>query len=67
VAREAFGAGSVAHILEQRRRARGLSPPLRVQLPDDPRVRDLRVRPHRLEEYDGLGQHDDDSDDDQDA
>lgn len=63
VAREAFGAGSVAHILEQRRRARGLAPPMRVQLPDDPRVRDLRVRPHRLEEYDGLGQRDDDGDD----
>ena len=39
VAREAFGAGSVAHILEQRRRTRGLSPPVRVELPDDPRVR----------------------------
>jgi len=61
--REAFGAGSVAHILEQRRRARGLVPPLRVQLPDDPRVRDLRVTPHRLEAYDALGQDGDDSDD----
>ncbi len=61
--REAFGAGSVAHILEQRRRARGLAPPVRVQLPDDPRVRELRVRPHRLEEYDALGQRDDDPDD----
>lgn len=62
ITREAFGGGSVAHILEQRRRARGLVPPLRVQLPDDPRVRDLRVTPHRLEDYDALGQHDDDSD-----
>ena len=60
VAREAFGAGSVAHILEQHRRARGLLPPMRVQLPDDPRVRELRVRPHRLETYDDLGHHDDD-------
>lgn len=64
LAREAFGAGSVAHILEQRRRARGLRPPLRVELPDDPRVRDLRVRPHRLEEYDALGQDDDHGQDD---
>jgi hypothetical protein len=63
VAREAFGAGSVAHVLEQRRRARGLLPPVRVALPDDPRVRDLRVTPHRLETYDALGQHDDDKDD----
>jgi hypothetical protein len=62
--REAFGAGSVAHILEQRRRARGLAPPVRVELPDDPRVRELRVRPHRLEEYDALGRHDDDGQDD---
>ena len=63
LAREAFGAGSVAHILEQRRRARGLAPPVRVELPDDPRVRELRVRPHRLEEYDALGRHDDGQDD----
>lgn len=64
ITREAFGAGSVAHILEQRRRARGLAPPVRVELPDDPRVRDLRVTPHRLEDYDALGQDDDDHDDD---
>lgn len=58
IEREAFGAGSIAHILEQRRRARGLAPPLRVELPDDPRVRDLRVIPHRLEDYDALGKDD---------
>jgi transposase len=54
VEREAFGAGSVAHILESRRRARGLRPPVAVELPKDPRVRDLRVMPHRLEDYDAL-------------
>jgi len=58
IARDAFGAGPVAHILEQRRRARGLAPPVRVELPNDPRVRDLRVTPHRLEDYDALGHHD---------
>jgi len=63
IAREAFGAGSVAHILEQRRRARRLAPPMRVELPDDPRVRDLRIPPTRLENYDALGQHDDDDND----
>lgn len=62
ISRQAFGAGSVAHILEQRRRARGLLPPMRVELPNDPRVRELRVRPHRLETYDDLGQDDDDPD-----
>lgn len=61
MARQAYGAGSVAHILEQRRRTRGLLPPMRMQLPDDPRVRELRVRPHRLETYDDLG-HDDEPD-----
>ena len=29
-------------------------PPLDVVLPDDPRVRDLRVHPHRLADYDAL-------------
>lgn len=55
VEREAFGAGSVAHILEGRRRGRGLPPPIDVELPADPRVRELRVIPHRLEDYDALG------------
>lgn len=57
--REAYSSGSIAHVLEQRRRERGLKPPMGVDLPDDPRVRDLRVIPHRLEAYDALG-HDDD-------
>jgi hypothetical protein len=54
IERKAYGAGSVAHILEQRRRARGERPPLRVELPADPRVRDVRIIPHRLEDYDAL-------------
>jgi transposase len=57
--RQAYSSGSIAHLLEQRRRERGLKPPMRVELPDDPRVRDLRIIPHRLEGYDALG-HDDD-------
>ena len=56
--REAYSSGSIAHVLEQRRREQGLRPPMQVDLPDDPRVRDLRVIPHRLEAYDALG-HDD--------
>ena len=31
-----------------------------VELPADPRVRDLRVTPHRLEDYDDLAKRDDD-------
>jgi hypothetical protein len=58
IEREAYSSGSVAHLLEQRRREQGKMPPMHVDLPDDPRVRDLRITPHRLEAYDALG-HDD--------
>ncbi len=54
LARDAPGAGGIAHLLEQRRRARGQRPPVPVSLPDDPRVRDLDVSPHPLERYDDL-------------
>jgi transposase len=54
LARDAPGAGVVAHLLEQRRRARGQRPPVPVVLPDDPRVRDLDVPLHPLETYDDL-------------
>ncbi|MEW5705152.1 MAG: IS21 family transposase [Pseudomonadota bacterium] len=52
--RRAPSAGAVAHILEQRRRAKGLPPPVPVALPDDPRIRDLRLTPSNLENYDEL-------------
>ena len=58
VERESYSAGAVAHLLELRRRAQGLPPPVRLELPDDPRVRDLRVTPHKLEDYDALGKKD---------
>lgn len=54
LARGATGAGSVAHILDQRARARKQLPVLEATLPDDPRVRDLRVTPHALDRYDEL-------------
>ena len=54
--RDALGAGSITHILETRRRQRGLKPPLRLTLLDRPGLRDLDVRPHDLETYDALGQ-----------
>jgi transposase len=60
--RGAASSGSIAHLLEQRRRARGLPPPVQVDLPADPRIRDLRITPHRLEDYDALGERDDDPD-----
>jgi transposase len=52
--RDALGAGAIAHILETRRRQRGLKPPIPMALPDHPGVRDLEVTPHRLETYDEL-------------
>jgi transposase len=52
--RGAFRAESVAHVLDQRRRADGEKPVLEITLPDDPRVRDLVVEPHRLADYDDL-------------
>lgn len=40
--------------LERRREQRQQPPPLAVALPEDPRVRDLVVRPHPLARYDHL-------------
>ena len=52
--RRAFTAQSVAHILDQRRRARGAPVAVAVVLPDDPRVRDLVVPLRPLGSYDTL-------------
>lgn len=56
----AIGAPAVAHILDQRTRRKKAPPPLDVVLPDDPRVRDLRVVPHSLADYDRLLNDNDD-------
>lgn len=53
--RGAFAAQSVAHVLDQRRRARGAPVPIAVTLPSDSRVQTLVVTPHSLERYDELG------------
>jgi len=54
--RGAFAAHSVAHILDQRRRAHRSPSPFQPALPDDPRVRDLDVTPHSLASYDVLAE-----------
>ena len=54
VARDAVSAWAIAHRLDQHARARRTPPPVPMLLPADPRVRDLRVTPHRLADYDGL-------------
>jgi hypothetical protein len=56
--RGAVSADSVAQILDQRARQRGIAPSTPIVLPDDPRVRDLRVTPHALGPYDALAQRD---------
>ena len=52
--------------LERRREQREQAPPLAVALPDDQRVRDLVVRPHKLDDYDQLQSHPEDDDDEHD-
>ena len=47
---------NVRLILERQERNRGALPSLPVALPDDPRVRDLVVRPHNLASYDNLSE-----------
>src|SRR6266508_962673 len=51
LARGAINTASVAHLLDQRARARRQPPPLANVLPADPRVRDLRVTAHALTAY----------------
>jgi hypothetical protein len=55
---------SVAHVLDQRARSRGIAPAIDVVLPNDPRVRELDVKPHQLSDYDALGRHQSEEDDD---
>jgi transposase len=57
--REAFHAHSVAHVLDQRRRAEDVRPSPATVLPRDPRVRAVVVTPHALGAYDKLGAADD--------
>jgi transposase len=66
---EALTAGSphpetVRLILDRRRHGKGQSPPRPVELPDDPRVRDLVVKPHPLKDYDPEPDEPDPPDDD---
>jgi hypothetical protein len=52
--REAPSAGTIAHLLDQQRRRRGLQPVVPLVLPNHPGVQDLDVQPHALETYDAL-------------
>ena len=49
---------AVRQLIERNRHQRGRLPAIPVALPDDPRVRNLVVKPHRLDSYDRLEQED---------
>jgi hypothetical protein len=51
---------AVRHFIDQHRARRGARPPIPVDLPDDPRVRALSVRPHNLADYEQLTRKDSD-------
>lgn len=51
---DALHVAAVRQGLERRRQEAGTPPPIPVELPDDPRVRDLHVQPHNLATYDNL-------------
>ena len=46
--------GAVRFLLERRRRAANRPVPIGIELPDDPRVRNVIVRPHSLASYDAI-------------
>lgn len=54
LARNALHPRSVRLILERERIEEGRPPIVPVELPDDPKVRGIRVRPHELSSYDAL-------------
>lgn len=51
---DATHVSAVRQVLEQRQRDKGLAPPIAVQLPDDPRLQSLVVKPQSLAGYDNL-------------
>lgn len=65
LSRDSPALGAVRQLLDQRRHAQGLPPPLPVALPDDARLQALHVRPHDLAAYDRLqdDEHEHDHDD----
>ncbi|NLG62778.1 MAG: IS21 family transposase [Candidatus Cloacimonetes bacterium] len=56
IAHDAPHPQAVRHILDRQRREMGRPPSTAVELPDDPRVRNLAVRPHDLSGYDRIAQ-----------
>ena len=63
LAQEAHHPRIVGHILEKRHLEKGLLPKIPVPLPDDPRVKNLHVKPHNLEHYRNINEENDDDND----
>ena len=57
--------GGVRHFIDQHRKESDKPPPLALDLPDDPRLRTLSVRPHDLADYDRLHDESDSADEEQ--
>jgi transposase len=55
--------GAVRQILDQARQASGQPPPIAHCLPDDPRVRDIVIKPHALQTYDRFDEEESDEHD----
>ena len=54
LARDAAYLSAVRQLIDQQRARQGKPPALAVELPDNPRVRNLTVRPHSLADYEQL-------------
>jgi transposase len=59
LARETPHLHAIRQVLDRMRHERGLPPPVPVSLPNDPRVRDIVVKPHELAAYDALSDEED--------
>ena len=64
LASDAAHLGGVRHFIDQYRKDSDKPPPLALDLPDDPRLRTLSVRPHDLADYDRLRDESDSGDTD---
>jgi hypothetical protein len=54
LAEDAAHLAAVRHFIDLHRARRAAAPPIAITLPDDPRVRTLSVRPHKLTDYEKL-------------
>ena len=58
--RGTFATSAIAHLLDLERRKQNMKPLVPLSLPNDPRVRELRIKPHKLEKYDDLSKNNND-------